>query len=71
MTGNCLKGSRPLLSFDKSFGSKPQLKLIKELLVHAFGTPRNHPKSKPFYDHIFSFSFSGGRVWFRNYQFLN
>jgi ribosome biogenesis protein BRX1 len=41
------------------------------MLVQAFNTPRNHPKSKPFYDHVFSFSYLDGRVWFRNYQVVN
>jgi len=35
MTGNCLKGSRPLLSFDASFESKPYYKLIKELFIQV------------------------------------
>jgi len=68
MTGNCLKGSRPLLSFDAEFDEKPHYKLIKEHLIHTFGTPNMHPKSKPFYDHVFSFSVVDNRVWFRNYQ---
>jgi len=67
LTGNCLKGSRPILSFDSSFDQVSHLKLLKEMLVHAFGTPRNHPKSKPFIDHVFSFAYANGRVWFRNY----
>ena len=33
MTGNCLKASRPLLSFDKTFDSDPHLVLIKELFI--------------------------------------
>ena len=35
LTGNCLKGSRPLLSFDASFSSQPELKLLKELFVQV------------------------------------
>jgi len=31
----------------------------------------HHPKSKPFIDHVFSFSFFNGRIWFRNYQVIN
>lgn len=82
MTGNCLKGSRPLLSFDavnvlletkiltfqQEFDDKPHFKLVKELLIQTFGTPNMHPKSKPFYDHIFAFSVVDNRIWFRNYQ---
>jgi ribosome biogenesis protein BRX1 len=35
MTGNCLKGSRPILSFDKNFESEPYLVLIKEVFTHV------------------------------------
>ena len=37
MTGNCLKASRPLLSFDKNFDAHPHLLLIKELFIQVFG----------------------------------
>lgn len=67
LTGNCLKHSRPLLTFDKAFSEHAYLGTIKEMLVHALGTPKNHPKSKPFVDHVFSFSFIEGKIWFRNY----
>jgi ribosome biogenesis protein BRX1 len=70
MTGNHLKGSRPLLSFDSSFDQVPYLKLIKEMLMLIFNAPKGHPKSKPFFDHIFSFSLIDNRIWFRNYQIL-
>ena len=39
MTGNCLKGSRPMISFDASFEAETHLKLIKETLVSAFNVP--------------------------------
>lgn len=71
LTGNCLKFSRPLLSFDGGFDSSPHLKLIKEMLVHVFNTPKNHPKSKPFIDHVLSFCVFDGRIWFRAYQIMN
>ena len=71
LTGNSLKFSRPLLSFDKSFEEAKHLELAKEMLIHTFSTPRNHPKSKPFIDHVISFSFFDGRIWFRNYQIVN
>ena len=67
LTGNCLKYSRPLLSFDGAFDSEPHLKLIKEMLVHVFNTPKNHPKSKPFIDHVISFNYFSGKVFFRVY----
>jgi hypothetical protein len=67
-TGNCLKGSRPLLSFDPTFESTPELQLMKEIFTQVFGTPKGHPKSKPFFDHVFSFYIADGKIWFRNYQ---
>ena len=35
MTGNCLKGSRPILSFDPQFDSTPHLQLVKEMFKHV------------------------------------
>lgn len=73
LSGNCLRFSRPFLSFDASFDDpkRPHLQLAKELLSHVFNTPKNHPKSKPFIDHCISFNFVDGRIFFRNYQILN
>merc|ERR1712137_154240 len=70
MTGNCLKGTRPLLSFDATFNTKAHWSLMKELLTQTFSTPRNHPKSQPFFDHIFTFAIIENRIWFRNFQIL-
>nr|CAG4647968.1 EOG090X07MB [Moina brachiata] len=70
MTGNCLKGTRPLLSFDSSFDAKPHWSLLKELMTQIFSTPRNHPKSQPFFDHIFTFTIIENRIWFRNFQVI-
>jgi len=70
MTGNSLKASRPVLSFDASFDAQPHYALIKELLVQTFGTPRNHPKSQPFIDHIIAFHIADNRIWFRNFQIV-
>lgn len=67
-TGNCLKGSRPILSFDASFESQPHLKLIKELLTQTFGVPKSARKAKPFVDHVMAFTVAGGKVWIRCYQ---
>jgi ribosome biogenesis protein BRX1 len=55
LTGNAMIGSRPLLDFDKKFDNTPQMKLIKSLLTDAFGTPKGHPKSKPFVDRVMCF----------------
>lgn len=68
LTGNCLKGSRPLLVFDKCFDELPHWKLMKELFTQAWGSPKGHPKVKPFIDHVLSFYVLDNRVWFRNYQ---
>ncbi|KAJ1835549.1 Ribosome biogenesis protein brx1 [Coemansia sp. RSA 2706] len=70
MTGNCLKGSRPLLSFDANFDGEPYLQLLKEMLTQTFGVPKGARKSKPFYDHVFTFSVVDGRIWFRNFQIV-
>jgi ribosome biogenesis protein BRX1 len=68
LTGNHLRGSRPVLSFDAAFDEQPHTQLLKELLTQAFSTPRRHPRAKPFFDHVLSFSLADGHVWFRNYQ---
>ena len=38
------------------------------MLIQTFNVPKNHPKSKPFIDHVISFNISDGRIWFRNFQ---
>jgi len=65
-----MKGSRPILSFDKSFDEREELQLIKNLFVDVFGTPRGHPKSKPFVDRVMGFYYGDGKIWVRNYQIL-
>ncbi|KAI1851636.1 hypothetical protein JX265_010720 [Neoarthrinium moseri] len=67
-TGNCLKGSRPVLSFDSAFEQQPHLRVIKELFLHTFGVPQGARKSKPFVDHVMGFTFADGKIWVRNYQ---
>ena len=68
LSGNHLKGSRPVLSFDSAFDQQPHLQLMKEMFTQSFATPRRHPKSKPFHDHVISFHFLDNRIWLRNYQ---
>ncbi|TMW66117.1 hypothetical protein Poli38472_003882 [Pythium oligandrum] len=68
MTGNALAGSRPILTFDKAFDESPHLQVIKKLFTQVWGTPKNHPKSKPFIDRVMSFYYADGKVWCRNYQ---
>lgn len=67
-TGNCLKGSRPILSFDGAFEQEPHLRVIKELFLHIFGVPQGAKKSKPFIDHVMGFSVADGKIWVRNYE---
>ncbi|KAI0483987.1 Brix-domain-containing protein [Xylariaceae sp. FL0804] len=67
-TGNCLKGSRPILSFDSAFDTEPHLQLIREVFLHVFGVPQGARKSKPFVDHVMGFSIADGKIWVRNYQ---
>jgi len=71
LTGNCLKGSRPILSFDKKFDETNQYSLLREMFSQTFGTPRNHPKSKPFIDRVMTFSVVDDRIWVRNYQIVD
>merc|ERR1719237_1306547 len=72
MTGNCLAASRPLLSFSEDFSStgEPHWQIVKELLTGIFGVPNHHPRSQPFFDHVFTFSVADDRIWFRNFQIV-
>ncbi|XP_041770759.1 ribosome biogenesis protein BRX1 homolog [Anopheles merus] len=71
LTGNCLRGSRPLLSFSEDFTKQPHLVLIKELLVQIFGVPNHHPKSQPFIDRVITFTYLDNRIWYRHFQILS
>ena len=62
LTGNCMKHSRPILSFDTNFNTLPQLQLLKHIFVDIFGIPRGHPKSKPFVDRVMAFYYGDNRV---------
>lgn len=70
MTGNCLKGSRPIVTFGKEFDDEPHWQVCKEVLANVFAVPKTARKAKPFVDHIISFSIIDGKVWFRNYQII-
>lgn len=52
----------------QAFDEQPHLPVIKEMLMQVFATPRRHPKSKPFFDHVISFTVADGCIWLRNYQ---
>ncbi|KAI0815999.1 Brix-domain-containing protein [Trametes gibbosa] len=68
MTGNCLKGSRGILSFSKELDETEWGKLTKEVFTHIFGVPPQARKAKPFIDHILTFSILDDKIWFRNFQ---
>ncbi|GIL92724.1 hypothetical protein Vretimale_11764 [Volvox reticuliferus] len=70
LSGNHLKGSRPVLSFDASFDLQPHTQLLKEMMTQVFTTPKRHHKAKPFFDHVISFTLADDRVWVRNYQLV-
>ncbi|KAI9061500.1 Brix-domain-containing protein [Trametes sanguinea] len=70
MTGNCLKGSRGILSFAKEFDETEWGRLTKELFTHIFGVPPQARKAKPFIDHILTFSILDNKIWFRNFQIV-
>ena len=71
LMGNCIKYSRPLLSFDRSFDEQEHLKLIKEMFIQTFNSPKGHPKTRPFYDHQISFYNINNQIFIRVYQILN
>ncbi len=68
--GNCMIGSRPILSFDSSLSETEHGKIMQELLSAVFGTPANCRKARPYFDHVFQFGVTDGRIWFRNYQIV-
>lgn len=70
LTGNCLKGSRPILSFDEHFEKEVHYSLIREIFVQVFGVPNHHPKSQPFVDRVINFKVLDNRIWYRHYQIL-
>ncbi|QIW98588.1 hypothetical protein AMS68_004106 [Peltaster fructicola] len=67
-TGNCLKGSRPVLSFDANFDKQAHTRVLKELLTQAFGVPPTSRRTKPFVDHVMGFTLADGKIWIRCYQ---
>ncbi len=68
LTGNCLLGSRPVLSFDAGFDGSVTYRLLKQILMTLFAPPKGHPRSKPFHDHVVSFSLLNGHILIRHYQ---
>lgn len=74
LTGNCLRGSRGIVSFDSAFGgtAPSHLLLVRQVLTGIFAVPEGHPKSKPFVDHVHSFALDRlGKIHYRHYQIVN
>lgn len=70
-TGNCLKGSRPLLSFSADFDERAEFRFARTMFTQIFGVPNHHPKSQPFIDRVYSFSVVNGNIVFRHYQIVD
>lgn len=68
LTGNCLRSSRPVLSFGPEFDDAAHWAVLKELFIQIFGVPNHHPRSQPFIDRVMCFAICDNRVWVRNYQ---
>lgn len=67
--GNCMKGSRPLLFFDKKFDDNDHLLLAKNLLKRLFSVPYQNKHAKPFVDRAMSFFIDEkGSIDSRHYQ---
>jgi len=67
-TGNALRGSRAIVSFDAGFDTTPAMALVKEMLRSTFSVPKGVRGSKPFVDRVVAFTLADGKVWCRHYQ---
>jgi len=68
LPGNCMRGTRAILSFDESFDKSETLQSMREMLTMIFQAPATSRNVKPYHDHVFTFSVVDGRVWFRNWE---
>jgi ribosome biogenesis protein BRX1 len=73
--GNCLKGGRGLVAFDKSFedaefaGGQEHKGLVRELLRGVFCVPQKGVRGmKPFVDRITGIFGLDGKIWIRVYE---
>lgn len=57
-----------MLNFSKTFNQSAHWQLMRDVLEQIFSVPKGHKRSKPFYDHVISFTLLDGRIWLRNYQ---
>lgn len=68
LKGNCMKNTRPILTFDPFFDKTSHGKIMQELLVSTFGVPEKHRKTRPYIDRVVHFAWADDRIWLRNYQ---
>lgn len=72
MTGNCMKYTRPLLTWDPIFSnpssSLEHLSILRDLLIKMFSPPQNHRRTRPFHDRVMHFAWCDDRIWIRNYE---
>ena len=71
--GNCLKGGRGIVVFDKSFdegvASAEHLPLIREMLRGVFCVPSKGVRGmKPFIDRVIGIYGLDGKIWIRIYE---
>lgn len=66
--GNCLKGSRPIITIDPELKQHPQTNLATELLIRVFSVPKGNLNAKPFVDHVLSFVYVDHCILVRIYQ---
>ena len=74
LTGNALRGSRAILSFDRAFDeptTAPHLRLLRELLARTLAPPRGHPRVQPFHDRVINLGLADGKIWFRHYAIVD
>lgn len=71
--GNCLKGGRGIVVFDKSFNEgmagQEHLSLIREMLRGVFCVPSKGVRGmKPFIDRVIGIYGLDGKIWIRIYE---
>ena len=73
--GNCLKGGRGVVVFDKSFNDletgsgKESMSLVREMLRGVFCVPGKNVKGmKPFIDRVVGIYGLDGKIWIRIYE---
>jgi ribosome biogenesis protein BRX1 len=72
--GNCLKGGRGVVVFDKSFEEAGGVKggewraVVRELLRGVFAVPRRGKGVKPFVDRVIGVFYVDEKIWVRVYE---